>query len=155
MQNLTDIRQSVSRQKCLKPWHQKKAKKLRRRLNRWNFKQFQTLISYKANSTWHLVEYIDPKNTSKKCLKCGKLSRCSSNLFTCKYCGFIINRHFQATANIIDVFLERHNVASNSDPAEGRQMKTMVRELRKFKDSVVRDANHCDKMIQMYSLLST
>jgi putative transposase len=154
VENLTNIRQSNSRQKYLKSWQQKKSKKLRRRLNRWNFKQFQNYVLYKANSMGHLVEYINPKNTSKKCLMCGKCSRCSSLLFVCMHCGFSVNRHFQATANIIENFIKNQNVAS-SGPAEGRQMKMMVGELRKLKESIVQDASQCDKIIQNYSLLST
>lgn len=154
MEDLTNIRQSNSRQKNLKIWQKKKSKKMRRRLNRWNFKQFQSNLKYKANSTGHLVEYINPRNTSVKCLKCGKITRCKSQVFTCKHCGFSINRHFQATFNIIEAFLKSQNVAS-SDPAERRQMKTMAGELCKFKESIVRDASQCGKVIQNYPILST
>ncbi len=121
---------------------------------RWNFEQFQSYLEYKANSTGHFVEYINPRNTSVKCLKCGTITRCKSHVFTCKHCGFSINRHFQATFNIIEVFLKNQNVAS-SDPAERRQMKTMAGELLKFKESIVRDASQCDKIIQNYPILST
>ena len=46
LEDLTDIRQVSARQKNLKPHQLKKSKRMRRRLNRWNFRQFQTFLEY-------------------------------------------------------------------------------------------------------------
>lgn len=154
MENLTNIRQSVSRQKNLSSWRKKKPKNIRRRLNRWNFKQLQTYINYKVNSTGNLVEYINPRNTSIKCLKCGTVTKCNSQIFVCKHCGFKINRHLQASFNITEVFLKNEDVAS-SDPAERHHMKLMVGEFCKFKESIIGDANQYYRTIQNYPVLST
>ncbi|MHA1428129.1 MAG: IS200/IS605 family accessory protein TnpB-related protein, partial [Candidatus Helarchaeota archaeon] len=68
LEDLTNIRQSLARQKNLKPRHQKKSKRLRRRLNRWNFRQFQTFLEYKVKAAGYPVKYINPRFTSQICL---------------------------------------------------------------------------------------
>jgi len=154
LEELTDIRQSSARQKNLKPYQQKKSKKLRRRLNRWNFRQFQTFLEYKVTATGHPVHYINPRYTSQICLKCGRRSKCWGQTFTCKHCGFTIDRHILATLNIGEVFLKTQNVA-RSDPAERSRMTTMERAFRKCKDTIVREASQCDEIMGIYPLLST
>ena len=162
MEDLTDIRQSNSRQKNLKRWQQNKSKNMRRRLNRWNFKQFQQYLEYKSTSTEHLVEYINPRNTSKKCLKCIKLTNCTTQTFACKHCGFIINRQIQAPFNIAEKYLTKSLKTSNKNnnvaspvPAERQLMKTMLGELREFKEHIVRDASQYDELYHSISVLST
>jgi putative transposase len=162
MEDLTDIRQSNSRQKNLKKWQQKKSKNMRRRLNRWNFKQFQHYLDYKATSTGHLVEYENPRNTSKKCLKCGKLTSCNTQIFVCKHCGFTINRQIQAPINIAEKYLTKRLKKTNKNknvaspvPAERQLMKTMLGELREFKERIVRDASQSNEIYHSLSLLST
>ena len=161
MEDLTDIRQSNSRQKNLKKWQQKKSKNMRRRLNRWNFRQFQQYLEYKSGSTGHLVEYENPRNTSKKCLNCGKLTSCKTQTYVCKHCGFTINRQIQAPINIAEKFLTNRLKKSNKNknvaspvPAERQLMKTMLGELREFKERMVRDASQYDEMYHSISILS-
>ena len=135
---------------------------MQRRLNRWNFKPCQANLHYKATSTGHLVEYENPRNTSRKCLKCGKVTPCETQIFVCKHCGYTINRQVQAPINIAETYIERKlkeweknkNVAS-SVPAERRLMKTVLGELREFKDFIVRDASHIDERYDIISLSST
>ncbi|NVM54470.1 MAG: IS200/IS605 family element transposase accessory protein TnpB [Candidatus Helarchaeota archaeon] len=153
-EDLTNIRQSLARQKNLKPHQQKKSKKMRRRLNRWNFRQFQTYLEYKVNATGHPVQYINPRYTSQRCLRCGKRTKCRGKVFTCKHCGFTIDRHIQATLYIGEVFLNTQNVA-RPDPAERHQMTITERAFRKCKDAIIREASQCDEIIGIYPLLST
>jgi len=161
MEDLTDIRQSNSRQKNLKKWQQKKSKNMRRRLNRWNFKQFQQYLEYKATSTGHLVEYENPRNTSKKCLKCGKLTPCKTQTYVCKHCGFTINRQIQAPVNIAEKYLNKRLKKSNKNkhvaspvPAERQSMKIMLGELREFKERIIRDASQYNELYHSISILS-
>ena len=153
MEDLTNIQQSNSRSKNLKSGQRQKSKKLRRRLNRWNFKQFQDYLQYKNNATGHLVAFVNPRDTSTKCLKCNKITKTISSLFVCAHCGFVINRHFQATSNIIEKYLTTQNVAS-SDPAERHRMTMMVREFRKFNEAIIRDASQYDNVVGNYPILS-
>ncbi len=145
LEDLTDIRNSVSRKK--------NSKRMRRRLNRWNFRQFQTYLEYKTNRTGFLVSYQNPSYTSRRCMKCEKTTESKSHKFVCKYCGFRVNRHFQATFNIVNRFIEHQDVAS-SDSAERYRMKMMAGELRKFKESVIGDASQYDRINGINPLLS-
>jgi IS605 OrfB family transposase len=161
MEDLTDIRQSNSRQKNLKKWQQKQSKNMRRRLNRWNFKQFQQYLEYKVTSTGHLVEYENPRNTSKKCLKCGKLTSCKTQTYVCKHCWFTINRQIQAPVNIAEMYLKKRLKKSNKNknvarpvPAERQLMKTMLGELREFKERIFRDASQRNDLYHSISILS-
>jgi putative transposase len=162
MEDLTDIRDASARQKNLKQWQKKKSKNMRRRLNRWNFKQFQTYLHYKATSTGHLVEYEDPRDTSRTCLKCGKKTTCKTQIFTCKHCGYTIDRQVQAPINIAEKYIEKkltqwedNKDVASSVPAERQLMKTVLRELREFKDLIVRDVSQIDERYNFISFVST
>jgi len=108
LEQLRNIRQGTARFKNLKPWQRlyKKSKKLRRRLNRWNFGQFQWFLVYKMQAMGNAVAFINPRNTSCRFLNCGKITRCKSELFRLKVCGFTMNRHLLALINIFGVFLQ-------------------------------------------------
>jgi putative transposase len=154
LENLTNIRQSLARQKNLIPRQRKKSKRLRRRLNRWNFRQFQTFLEYKVKATGYPVKYINPRYTSQICLKCGKRTKCRGHTFTCKHCGFSIDRHVLATLNIGEVFLKSQYVA-RSDPAERSRMTMMERAVRNCKDTIIREAGQDHEIMGMYPLLLT
>ena len=78
------------------------------------------------------------------------------------HCGFIINRQVQAPINIVEKYLNERlkilkknkNVAS-SVPAERQLMKTMLGELREFKERIVRDASQSNEIYHTISLLLT
>ena len=154
LEDLTDIRQVSARQKNLKPHQLKKSKRMRRRLNRWNFRQFQTFLEYKVKATGHPVKFINPRYTSQICLKCGRRSKCWGHTFTCKHCGFSIDRHVLATLNIGEVFLKTQNVA-RSDPAERSRMTMMERAVRNCKETIIREASQDHEIMRIYLLLST
>ncbi|MFX0101443.1 MAG: zinc ribbon domain-containing protein [Candidatus Hodarchaeota archaeon] len=151
MEKLAGIRQSNSRQKNLNHWQQCKSKKIRRRLNRWNFRQFQKYVEYKSNSAGYLVEYVNPRDTSKVCLKCGKKTKINGQIFTCNHCGYTINRHFLATINIAGKYLKNQNVAS-SVPAERQQMKMMHGAFRKCKETIIQGAI-CNENVETISTI--
>ena len=151
MEDLTNIRQSNSREKNLMSWQETKSKRLRRRLNRWNFNQFQNYVDYKVRSTGYPVELVDPRNTSKTCIKCGKKTKCISEIFTCKHCGFTMNRHLHATMNIVQKYLDNQHVAS-ADPAEELQMNVMSGEFCKLVETITGGTSQID---EVYLKLST
>jgi IS605 OrfB family transposase len=151
MEDLTNIRQSSSRERNLASWQETKPKQLRRRLNRWNFKQFQSYVDYKVKSAGYPIELVDPRNTSKTCIKCGKKTKCFSEIFTCKHCGFTMNRHLHATMNIVSKYLDNQDVAS-ADPAEGFQMNVTSGEFRELVEAVAGGINQAN---ESYPLLST
>ncbi len=154
LEDLSNIRQSLARQKNLKPRQQKKSKRMRRRLNRWNFRQFHTFLEYKVKAMGYPVKYVNPRHTSQICLQCGKRTKCWGSTFTCKHCGFSIDRHVLATLNIGEIFLNTQHVAS-SGPAERSQMTMMERAVRNCKETIIREASQDHEIMGIYPLLLT
>ncbi len=78
--------------------------KYRRRLNGWQFYELQRQIEYKAQ--WvglPPVEYVDPKNTSTQCPRCGKKLQEDMQhrrKMSCNNCGLYTDRDIVAAMNI-------------------------------------------------------
>jgi putative transposase len=69
----------------------------------WSFLQLQSFICYKAKLQGVEVQYIDPRNTSRTCAKCGhvsKANRKTQSLFQCGSCGHVANADENAAINI-------------------------------------------------------
>jgi len=63
----------------------------RRQHSSWAFNQLQQFIAYKAKLAGILVEFVDPRNTSRMCPKCGfvsKHNRKNQSSFKCLSCNF-------------------------------------------------------------------
>jgi len=89
MEKLTGIRENFTR-----------SKKLNRRFHSLPFRKLQKMIEYKAKLHGIKVIYINPKNTSKTCHRCGYVTRVESREFKCPKCGLIYNRDLNASINI-------------------------------------------------------
>jgi len=78
-------------------------KKVRRMLHNWTFRQLTTFIEYKARLIGIPIVSVDPRETSRICLRCGnkkKRNRKSQSSFKCSNCGFSINADLLAARNI-------------------------------------------------------
>ena len=92
LENLKGIRQRV---RLRKPQ--------RVNLHSWSFHQLGQFILYKAILAGVPVVFVDPRNTSRKCSKCGcvdKRSRKSQSNFSCTSCGYTLNADYNAAKNI-------------------------------------------------------
>lgn len=72
-------------------------------LGKWGYKQLQAQIEYKAKLNGIKVVYVNPKNTSRKCSKCGHIhedNRKTQSEFVCLECGFKANADWNASINI-------------------------------------------------------
>jgi len=72
-------------------------------LNAWAFARLQVMIQYKAEGRGCLVVYVNPRNTSKGCSRCGHVSganRKSQSLFKCQQCGLSLNADLNGSRNI-------------------------------------------------------
>jgi IS605 OrfB family transposase len=71
-------------------------------LNRWSFFQLEQMIAYKAEALGKHVVFVDPRNTSITCSKCGHADKESRKLsrFRCIECGFDIDADLNAARNI-------------------------------------------------------
>lgn len=81
----------------------KAIKKVRRMLHNWTFRQLTTFIEYKARLIGIPIVSVDPRETSRICLRCGnkeKRNRKSQSSFKCSNCGFSINADLLAARNI-------------------------------------------------------
>jgi IS605 OrfB family transposase len=103
MEDLTCIRNSK------KPMHHKQ----KARNHRWPFTQCQFFISYKAAAKGIGIEYVDPRNTSRGCPKCGHTEKANRNglAFQCVSCGYQDNADRNGAINIASrLLLQRQAV---------------------------------------------
>lgn len=68
-------------------------------LHSWPFAQLQSFIEYKALEKNIPTVYINPRNTSKICSRCGEIGNRSGHFFSCS-CGYKNNADFNASYNI-------------------------------------------------------
>jgi putative transposase len=68
LEKLQNIRKSTKRH----------GRTLRYSLNSWSFYQLQKFVEYKAKLQGIIVEYIDPRYTSKTCSRCGHIGKRSN-----------------------------------------------------------------------------
>lgn len=72
-------------------------------LGSWGYYELQSMIEYKADREGIKVRYVDPRNTSRTCSKCGNIdkdSRQTQEKFKCTKCGFELNADHNASINI-------------------------------------------------------
>lgn len=86
-------------------------KGLNRRLRISALSQLSEFIGYKAKLSGAQVIEVDPRNTSRRCSRCGyiaKENRESQAVFLCKKCNHSINADHNAAINILDRALRDH-----------------------------------------------
>ncbi len=89
MEKLTGIRENF-----------KKGKELNRRFHSLPFRKLQKMVEYKAKLEGTKVRYINPKNTSKTCHRCGYVTHVEGRELRCPNCGMVYNRDLNASINI-------------------------------------------------------
>jgi len=94
MENLTSIRRIF-----------KKSKRLNRRLHTLPFRRLQKYIEYKALLEGIEVKYINARNTSKKCHRCGYVTQVKEREYRCPNCGLVYNRDLNACINIAQLVM--------------------------------------------------
>ncbi|HEV2118991.1 MAG TPA: transposase [Candidatus Bathyarchaeia archaeon] len=73
----------------------------RARMNSWSYGELQRQIGYKARWEGVRVEYVPPRNTSKRCSICGyKTLESTKRRLWCPKCGTILDRDENAARNI-------------------------------------------------------
>ena len=75
----------------------------RERLGKWDFNQLRAFVEYKAKLRGVPVQLIDPRDTSRRCSRCGhveKGNRVSQSEFRCRAYGFGSNADLNAAVNV-------------------------------------------------------
>jgi len=65
---------------------------------------------YKAEEAGRSVILVDPRNTSKKCSRCGSIKEdltLDDRTYICTRCGLVLDRDFNASINILALGLQR------------------------------------------------
>jgi len=72
-----------------------KSRRRNRRIAKSNWRMIQDFMSYKSQ-----VELLNPRNSSRRCSRCGGLNAPKGAQYTCKYCGLRIDRQLNACINL-------------------------------------------------------
>lgn len=92
-EDLTGLRANTTR----------RGKEARHLHNLWPYWMLRSFVSYKAAMKGVRVVFVDPKNTSKTCSRCGhcdRANRKTQTLFRCVGCGYTTNADTNAAVNI-------------------------------------------------------
>jgi putative transposase len=75
----------------------------RARQHNWGFRQLRSFIAYKARLAGVPVLFVDPRQSSKTCSRCGHVSkknRRAQAAFSCIRCGFCVHADVNAARNL-------------------------------------------------------
>jgi putative transposase len=78
-------------------------KRQRAKQHNWSFRQLREFLSYKAQRAGIALLFVDPRNTSRTCSRCGyveKRNRRSQAEFSCLRCGFEAHADHNAARNL-------------------------------------------------------
>ncbi|MFA4645820.1 transposase [Pyrococcus kukulkanii] len=79
----------------------KGSKEFNRKISKWNARELQRLIEYKAKWLGVPVVYVNPRNSSRVCPACGGwLIPQEGRLMKCLKCGLVEDRDFIAVLNL-------------------------------------------------------
>ena len=83
----------------------------RSKQHNWSFRQLREFLTYKAQRAGVPLMFVDPRNTSRTCSRCGfveKKNRRSQSNFSCLRCGYEANADTNAARNLATRGAVRH-----------------------------------------------
>jgi IS605 OrfB family transposase len=115
LENLTGIRERVTGYR-----------ELRASIGKWAFFEIASFIQYKAQVLGVPVYFVDPRNTSQQCSKCGfidKDNRKTQSEFFCLQCGHKDNADVNAAKNIAQRAVVNQPIALCLEPKGSMRLK--------------------------------
>jgi len=109
MENLKGVQKGINRRKLKLNKYKGKEQMMRTkslsllgRLNRVGFRKIQFMIDYKSRWNNVPIQYVNPRNTSRTCSRCGYVngSLKEKRVLKCENCGLEIDRDLNAAINI-------------------------------------------------------
>jgi len=125
-ENLKDIRERCGRGK---------GKAQNGRMHRWSFARLFEFVDYKATMAGVRTEKVDPRNTSRKCSKCGdvrKSNRKDQSHFVCKACHHSLNADLNGARNIAQKFAPAGKPAGDGQSELAQSRQTLERQAHDF-----------------------
>ena len=107
LEDLTGI--STTKTKKKRKSRKSKSKRWNRRFHGWAFDTLQQMIESKCHSLGIKVQWVDPRQTSQRCPRCGHISaenRKTQACFRCTSCGYQDNADKVAARNLTELALE-------------------------------------------------
>jgi len=92
---------------------------LNRHIHDSAWSKFVRLLCEKAERAARTVVKVSPKNTSKRCAKCGHVVnslKLHDRTLTCPVCGWEADRDYNASLNVLDVGLGRSRTPVEGEP---------------------------------------
>lgn len=79
-------------------------KQLGKSINDASWNMFASMISYKAEEAGSKIIFVNQKNTSKECSRCGELvnKHLWDRIHNCPNCGLVMDRDLNASLNILN-----------------------------------------------------
>jgi putative transposase len=86
--------------------------------------QLAQFTAYKAEDAGRLFLQVDPRNTSKKCSRCGSIVHKDLNVrvHDCPHCGLILGRDHNAAINILALGLQSVNAGLPDEVVEAQEL---------------------------------
>ena len=142
MENLKNIKKGINKRKLkLNKYNNEKqmmrtnSLSLLGRLNRTNFRKIQFMIDYKGRWDNIAIQYVNPKNTSRSCSRCGELGTPNNSTLTCEKCGLVIDRQLNASINILKLGMASFGSGSDWSQLMANNLMRQVG-LSKFQDMI-------------------
>ena len=94
-----------------------------------SWSQLTNFVSYIAEESGRRVEFVNPKNTSQECFRCGRIVKkpLSQRVHKCPFCGLMMDRDENAAINILKRGLQKSKIF------EQFKKLSVVQELSEFK----------------------
>jgi putative transposase len=83
--------------------------KLAQSISDVSWSTFAQMLSYKAENAGRIVIKVDPRNTTQRCSRCGRIIKKSLAVRThrCPYCGLVVHRDYNSARDILRLGLEK------------------------------------------------